>query len=114
MRYVSKQFLSPSADETGSMVVQVETPLVKNLHVGYQGKITPDLEAYVQFRACHGEPVKLDFCAYDQKSFEKRLTKVSLMIQELEDMRRQMTEMWYSHMRDIEYKTQELEKEKQK
>ncbi|QHZ60092.1 hypothetical protein PJKIFABJ_00156 [Pseudomonas phage PE09] len=119
MRWISKQFLSPCADETGSMVTQVETPLVKNLHVtnydwygrSSEPSIRPDLEAYVTFRACHGEPVKLDFCAHDQKSFEKRLTKVSLMIQELENMRGQMTEMWYSHLRDIEFKIKE-EKEK--
>ena len=115
MRWISKQFLSPCADETGSMVCQVETPLVKHLHVttydwhGNSGTPTvrPDMDAYVTFRACHGEPVKLDFCAHDQKSFDKRLTKISFMIQELENMRGQMTEMWYSHLRDIEFKIKE-------
>lgn len=115
MRWISKQFLSPCADETGSMVCQVETPLVKHLHVsnydwhGHNAEpnIRPDMDAYVTFRACHGEPVKLDFCAHDQKSFEKRLTKISFMIQELENMRGQMTEMWYSHLRDIEFKIKE-------
>lgn len=115
MRYVSKQFLSPCPDESGSIVCQIETPLVKHMHVstydwnGNKGEpnIRPDMDAYITFRACHGEPVKLDFCAHDQKSFEKRLTKISFMIQELENMRGQMTEMWYSHLRDIEFKIKE-------
>ncbi|AHJ87393.1 hypothetical protein phiPsa267_138 [Pseudomonas phage phiPsa267] len=120
MRWISKQFLSPCADETGSMVCQVETPLVKHLYISNydhmgrgngERRINPDLDAYVTFRACHGEPVKLDFCAHDQKSFEKRLTKISFMIQELEGMRHQMTEMWYSHLRDIEFKLKEEEKD---
>lgn len=111
MRWISKQFLSQCPDETGSMVTQVETPLVKNLYVGHSGKVNPDMDAYVTFRACHGEPVKLDFCAYDQKSFDKRLTKISFMIQELENMRGQMTEMWYSHLRDIEYKIKQLKED---
>lgn len=110
MRYISKQFLSPCAHETGSMVCQIETPLIKSMYAGYQGVVSPDMDAYVWFRACHGEPVKLDFNATSQKEFEKRLTKVSLMIQELEDFRRQMGEMWYSHLRDVEFKTKELAK----
>jgi len=122
MRHISKQFLSPCANETGSMVCQIETPLVKHLHAynyDYMGNkadmtIKPDMDASVMFRACHGEPVRLEFNCNSQKDFEKRLTKVSLMIQELEDFRRQMGEMWYSHLRDIEFKMTELEKEKQK
>uniref|UniRef100_A0AAU6VXQ7 Uncharacterized protein n=2 Tax=unclassified bacterial viruses TaxID=12333 RepID=A0AAU6VXQ7_9VIRU len=111
MRYISKQFLSPCAHETGSIVCQVETPLVKNLYVGYKDVISPDLDGSVWFRACHGEPVKLDFNASSQKDFDKRITKLDLMIEELTKMRGQMTEMWYSHLRDIEYKTKQLEDE---
>lgn len=111
MRYISKQFLSPCAHETGSIVCQIETPLVKDMYVGYKGVVTPDLDAYVWFRACHGEPVKLDFNACNQKEFEKRTAKIDLLIEELTKMRGQMTEMWYSHLRDIEFKTKELAKE---
>jgi hypothetical protein len=122
MRYISKQFLSPCAHETGSIVCQIETPLVKNLHAynydwqGNKGESTikPDLDANVWFRACHGEPVKLDLDCHDQKSFEKRIAKVSVMIEELTKMRGQMTEMWYSHLRDIEFKLKELKEENKK
>ncbi|MNE21181.1 hypothetical protein D3C80_1143320 [compost metagenome] len=109
MRYISKQFLSPCAHETGSMVCLIETPRIKDMYGGYSGVVSPDMEATVTFRACYGEPVKLELGCNSQKDFEKRLAKVSLMIQELEGMRRQMTEMWYSHLRDVEFKKKELE-----
>lgn len=108
MRYVSKQFLSPCAHESGSIVVSVETPLVKDLYdYGGTNGIKPSLEASVTFRACHGEPCNLDFHARSQKDFEKRIAKVDKMLEELTKMRGQMTEMWYSHLRDIEYKKQQ-------
>lgn len=111
MRYISKQFLSPCPHETGSIVCQIETPLVKDMYIGYKGVVTPDLDANVWFRACHGEPVKLDFNCHDQKSFDKRLDKITVMINELTQMRGQMTEMWYSHLRDIEFKMKQLKEE---
>lgn len=111
MRYCSKQFLSTSPHESGSIITSIETPLVKDLY-NYGGNvgIKPSLEAGVTFRACHGEPVNLDFNASSQKSFDKRLEKITLMIDELTKMRGQMTEMWYSHLRDIEFKTNEDKK----
>lgn len=111
MRYVSKQFLSPCAHETGSIVVQIETPLVKDLYVGYKGLVSPDLDANVWFRACHGEPVKLDFNVSNQKDFDKRIAKLDVILEELTKMRGQMTEMWYSHLRDIEFKNKQLKEE---
>jgi hypothetical protein len=108
MRYVRKEFLSPCADESGSMVIQVETPLASKLYVYEKEKgkpyVRPDLEAFVTFRACYGEPVKIELGADSQKAFEKRIAKVSLMIDELTKMRGQMTEMWHSHLRDIDHK----------
>jgi hypothetical protein len=73
MRYISKQFLSPCAHETGSIVCQIETPLVKNIYAGYNGVVSPDMDANIWFRACHGEPVKLDFGANSTKDFHKRI-----------------------------------------
>lgn len=107
MRYISKNFLSPCAGETGSIVVEVTTPRVKDLYVygsGAEAKIHPDLDATLSFRACYGEPVKLDFNVSNQKDFEKRIAKLDLIVDELSKMRGQMTEMWYSHLRDIEFK----------
>lgn len=110
MRYISKQFLSPCAHETGSMVVTVETPLVKSLYVSFNNEYRPNLDASVTYRACHGEPCNLDFNASNQKDFDKRIAKLDLMISELTKMRGQMTEMWYSHLRDIEFKKKEENK----
>lgn len=112
MRYVSKQFLSPCAHETGSIVVTVETPLVKDMYAWSAGcEVKPNLDAGVSFRACHGEPCNLDFNANSQKDFDKRMAKLDVMIGELTKMRGQMTEMWYSHLRDVEFKNKQ-EKEK--
>lgn len=110
MRYCSKQFLSTSPHESGSIITSVETPLVKDLYKYSDSDYKPYLTAGVTFRACHGEPVNLDFDASSQKSFDKRLEKITLMIDELTKMRGQMTEMWYSHLRDIEFKTNEDKK----
>lgn len=112
MRYVRKEFLSQCADETGSMVIQIETPLASRLYVSdynhdtnkKEPNVRPDLEAWVQFRACYGEPVKLELGASNQKAFDKRLGKLDKMIDELTKMRGQMSEMWYSHLRDIEHR----------
>ena len=109
MRYTSKQFLSPCAGETGSVVVSVETPRVKDMY-RYGDQFQPNMSAGVSFRACHGEPVHLDFDCQDQKSFEKRQAKINLMIDELTKMRGQMTEMWYSHLRDVEFRNKEEKK----
>lgn len=110
MRYISKNFLSPCAGETGSVVVEVTTPRVKDLYLYGSGKdaiINPDMEGTLTFRACYGEPVKLDFNCCSQKDFEKRISKLDLIIEEVTKMRGQMTEMWYSHLRDIEHRMKE-------
>lgn len=112
MRYVRKEFLSPCADESGSIVIQVETPLASRLYVSdynhetqkREPNVRPDFEAWIQFRACYGEPVKLELGASSQKAFDKRIQKVDKMIEELTKMRVQMNEMWYSHLRDIDHR----------
>lgn len=103
MRYVSKQFLSPAAHETGSIVCTIETPRIKDMS-DWGGGAKPTLHASVSFRACYGEPVNLELNCDNQRSFEKRQDKLNLMIDELTKMREQMTEMWYSHLRDVEFK----------
>ncbi|WKV20509.1 hypothetical protein 16Q_116 [Pseudomonas phage 16Q] len=108
MRYVSKQFLSPAAHETGSIVCTVETPRIKDMSDWGSGA-KPSLHASVGFRACYGEPVSLEFNCESQRAFEKRQDKLNLMIDELTKMRDQMTEMWYSHLRDVEFKNKQSE-----
>jgi len=115
MRYVSKRFLSDAAHETGSMISMIETPLIKDMYAWGDGEnVKPNLTAELAFRACYGEPVKLEFSAHDIKSFHKRIEKLDLMINELNKMRDQMTEMWYSHLRDCQFKEKEIADKKEK
>lgn len=114
MRYVSKRFLSDSPDETGSMVLTVETPLIKDMYNYGNGIVKPNMSGELTFRACYGEPCKLDFSCHDQKSFHKRIEKMDLMVNEMSKMRDQMNEMWYSHLRDCKFKEQQIAAEKEK
>lgn len=113
MRHTEKRFLSDDAGETGSMVCTVETARVKDLDSWTVGR-DPHIGAGIQIRDCGGRPVNLDFDAWGEKQFFKRLTKLDEMIAQLQRMRVQYHEMWYSHLRDIEFKKKEFEKEKTK
>jgi hypothetical protein len=113
MRHTEKRFLSDDAGETGSMVCTVETARVKDL-TEYSIKSDPHISGGIQIRDCGGRPVNLDFDAWGEKQFFKRLTKLDEMIAQLQRMRVQYHEMWYSHLRDIEFKKKEFEKEKTK
>lgn len=109
MRHSEKRFLSDCSSETGTMVTTVETPLVKDLNdwvASHGGHIT----AGIQVRDCNNKPVYLDFDATGQKQFEKRLDKLDGMIAQLQRMRVQYHEMWWSHLRDIEFKESKLVK----
>lgn len=108
MRYVEKKFLSDSPDESGSLFVSIDTPLVKDIGtwaINNGGSIGCSL----QLRDCHKQIV-LDFCADGQKQFEQRLDKMDGMIHSLQQMRKQYHEMWWSHQRDIEFKKQQESK----
>ena len=110
MRHVDKRFLSDDADETGSMVCKVETVRVVDLSEWYL-KGNPSICGSIQVRDCSSRPVYLDFDATGEKAFKKRLDKLDGMIAQLQRMRVQYHEMWWSHLRDIEFKKQEQTKE---
>lgn len=109
MRHVEKRFLSDSADETGSMVCTVSTVQVKDLSDWHMTH--PTIDASIQVRDCSSRPVYLDFDATGEKAFKKRLDKLDGMIAQLQRMCVQYHEMWWSHLRDIEFKKQEQTKE---
>lgn len=106
MRHTEKRFLSDCAGETGSMVCTVETPLVKDI-CGWTTENGGRISGDIQIRDCNGRPVNLDFDAYGQKNFEKRLDKLDGMIAQLQRMRVQYHEMWWSHQRDLDFKKSE-------
>lgn len=113
MRHTEKRFLSDDAGETGSMVCTVETARVKDMNE-YSVNQDAHISGGIQIRDCGGRPVNLDFDAWGQKQFVKRLDKLDNMIAQLQRMRTQYHEMWWSHLRDIEFKKSELAKPKEK
>lgn len=113
MRHTEKRFLSDCAGESGTMMTSVETCRVKDM-TEYSVKNDPSISAGIQIRDCNNRPVNLDFDAWGEKQFFKRLDKLDGMIAQLQRMRTQYHEMWYSHLRDIEFKKAELAKPKER
>jgi hypothetical protein len=111
MRYVRKEFLSPCADESGSIVCQIETPLVKDISERYVESGTTWLHGHIKINDC-SKYVQLDFDCHDQKSYEKRIAKLDKLLKEVQDMRNQYQEAWESSLRDVAYRGRQLEQEK--
>ena len=85
MNYISKRFLSDDVDETGSMVVRVQTTPLEDM-----GQWSADnnwVQAELTFRDCHNKPIYLQFCLDKQHTLEARLDKVDLIITELEGLK---------------------------
>ncbi|WYN05010.1 hypothetical protein ISREJYDI_CDS0044 [Pseudomonas phage UNO-G1W1] len=112
MRHTEKRFLTEDAGETGSMVCTVETVRVKDM-TEYSTR-EPQISGNIQIRDCGGRPVNLDFDAWGEKSWKKRLDKLDGMIAQLQRMRTQYHEMWWSHLRDIEFYKAEQAKPKER
>lgn len=106
MRYVSKEFLSPCAHETGSIVCTIETPLVKGLycHTIKQGV---SITASVKVSDCHEHAI-IDFNAHNEKSFNKRIAKLDKFIDELVKFRHQMIELQKNQGKDFAFRKQQL------
>jgi hypothetical protein len=113
MRHSDKRFLSDDAHETGSMVCTIETARVVDMDE-YSVKREAHISGSIQIRDCNARPVNLDFDAWGEKQWKKRLDKLDGMIAQLQRMRVQYHEMWYSHLRDIEFKKAELAKPKER
>jgi hypothetical protein len=91
MRYVSKQFFTEHAHETGNIVVTVETPHPDDIYA-YQIKKGSDMmTASVKISDCHDSAV-IDFDCRKKGDFEKRLQKLDKWIDELQKMRHHMVE----------------------
>lgn len=88
MKYISKQFLSPHYDETGSIVVKVASTELSNM--GEWSAENLSVDASVEFRDCHGKPIYLDFNIDKDRSLEDRLVKCDLIITELQQMKRKL------------------------
>lgn len=104
MRYVSKEFLSSSPDEAGSIICTVTTRRIVDFSQ-YSVREGGFISGEVRIADCN-DHVCLDFNATGQKGFNKRLEKLDKLIAELQTMRTQYEEMWYSHLRDVKFYNQ--------
>lgn len=110
MRYVRKEFLSPCADETGSIVCQIETPRQKDITEYHVRDGAAWLRGEIKVNDCNRQ-VSLDFDCHDQKSYEKRIAKLDKFLKEAQDMRNQYQEAWENMLRDVAYRGRQLEQE---
>lgn len=107
-RYVRKEFLSPCADESGSMVIQIETPLTSQITEYMVRDNNPWLRASIGITDC-SRRIELDFDCSSQSTYEKRIAKLDKMVKEVQDMRKQYEEMWENAKRNLEHKKRSLE-----
>lgn len=101
MRFVTKDFLSTSPDESGSIICKIKTTQVKDMG-SYIVKEGGRIDGSVRLSDCSTH-IELDFYAVGQKSYEKRVEKLDCLIEKLQAMRGQYVEMWESHQRDIKF-----------
>lgn len=110
-RYVRKEFLSPCADESGSMVIQIETPLTSQITEYMIRDGSPWVRASMGITDC-SRRIELDFDCSSQASFEKRIAKLDKMLKEVQDMRNQYESMWDNAKRNLAHKERQLAQEK--
>lgn len=111
MRYTSKEFLSTSPYESGSIVTMVETARVKDM-CSYTLKGDPMINAKITLRACYGEPLELDFDVRGHKGFAKRLAKLEKLQDELEKFKTHLVNGWENHLKNFEHAKSLQEKDK--
>jgi hypothetical protein len=109
-RYVRKEFLSPCADETGSVVCQIETPLLKDISERYVEQGNAWMHGHIKINDC-SKYVQLDFDCHDQKGYEKRIAKLDKLLKEVQDMRNQYEAMWENSKREVAHKGRQLAQE---
>ncbi|QNR53919.1 hypothetical protein phiK7A1_131 [Pseudomonas phage phiK7A1] len=109
-RYVRKEFLSPCADETGSIVCQIETPLQKDITEYHTRDGQSWMRGVIKVSDC-SKTVHIDFDCHDQSSYEKRIAKLDKMLGEVQAMRNQYEAMWANNLRNIAHKKRQIKQE---
>lgn len=99
MRYVSKEFLSNCAHESGSIVCTIETVKQEDIS-SYRAKQGGNIDAGIRIADC-SEHVIIDFNARGKKAFDKRLEKIDKMLEEIKLFREQYIACWNQHQVDI-------------
>lgn len=110
MRFVSKDFLSMSPDESGSIVCSISTIRVKDMSP-YTAAKGGTISGSMSISDC-SETICLDFYAEGQRSYEKRVEKFDTLLAKIQNMRDQYVEMWESHVRDVVHYNSQKGKEK--
>ena len=105
MRYISKKFLSKNFYEGGSIIAQVESDRPEDIS-DYTIE-HPSVEANLCFRACHGEPITLDFTIRSDKSLQERIEKIDVLIHEMKEFRENFEQAWNTLKQDIEVRVNE-------
>jgi hypothetical protein len=109
MRFATKDFLSTSADESGSIICKLTTDRVKDMNSWcHSVKSGGYMSGNVRIADC-SDHIILDFDCTGQKGFDKRVAKLDKLISKLQDMRHQMDHMWENHLRDLEHYKKEQE-----
>lgn len=111
MRLTLKQFLSDSPSETGFIVVTAETAQLENVdEEGSWSLKNPNVNAEVQIGDC-SKKIYLDFCVYKDSDVQKRIDKINVLIDNLQQLKDALPTMWCDSVRVCtEYK--ELNKDK--
>lgn len=110
MRYSTKNFLSDSPDESGSIICKITSPRASELRqytVDQGGYLT----ASVRLADC-ADHIFLDFNAEGPKAYEKRVMKLDKLIEDLQAMRHQYVAMWENHQRDLKWYNEKNKEDK--
>ena len=101
MRYTRKEFLTQEPHETGSIVIQLSTPRMKDMR-SWNIKEGAYINGSVKISDC-SQNIILDFESQGDKAHGKRLKKLDKLIEELQAMRHQYVHMYENAVRDLEY-----------
>lgn len=109
MRFATKDFLSESPDESGSVICKLSTDRVRDMNSwSHSVKSGGYMSGSLRISDC-SDHIILDFDCTGQKGFDKRKAKLDKLISKLQDMRSQMDHMWESHLRDVDFFKKEQE-----
>jgi hypothetical protein len=93
MRLTRKQFLSDSPDETGFIVITAMSPRVEDMKECSWYSDNTTVESQVQIGDCNSK-VYLNFDVKDEVSLKKRIDKLSILINNLQELKDTLPILW--------------------
>ena len=111
MRLTRKQFLSDSPDETGFIVITAQTSRKEDFEEDEWSLKNPNVSAEVQLGDCT-KKIYLDFCVYKDSDVQKRIDKLDVLINNLQELKEKLPSFWADAVHSAEvYKEANKEKE---